>query len=55
MNDNLDPHLEGLDADRREVIKKLIATAAFVVPIVASFSTEGHFSVAQAAPYATSS
>jgi hypothetical protein len=48
MSEKLDKHLEGINEDRREVVKKLVMTAAFVIPVVASFSIDGRMSMANA-------
>jgi hypothetical protein len=36
-----DPSLDGLDAAKRRTLKKLALGAAFVTPVVASFSMDG--------------
>jgi hypothetical protein len=33
-------NLEGFDAAKRQTLKRLVATAAFAVPVVASFSID---------------
>lgn len=45
-NDNTQPQsadraLAGVDVGKRETLRKLILGAAFVVPVVASFSVDG--------------
>jgi hypothetical protein len=41
MTDNQDQGLSGLDEQKRQTLKRLGLGAAFVVPMVASFSLEG--------------
>jgi hypothetical protein len=38
---NVDEALEGLDAAKRETLSRLVTGAAFVVPVVASFTMRG--------------
>jgi hypothetical protein len=38
---NLDTSLEGIDADRRQFLRKIVLTSAFTAPIVASFAVDG--------------
>jgi hypothetical protein len=45
--------LASIDAGKRETLRKLILGAAFVVPIVGSFSVDGLVSRAHASPNAT--
>lgn len=37
----LDKSLEAVDAEKRQTLRRLIAGAAFAVPIVTSFSIDG--------------
>jgi hypothetical protein len=53
MPDKLDKHLEGLDAERRAVLIKLVRGAAFVIPAITTFAIDGKLSVASAAPNTT--
>jgi hypothetical protein len=46
--ESADRALAGVDAGKRETLRKLILGAAFVVPIVASFSVDGLVSRAHA-------
>jgi hypothetical protein len=45
----VDQALESVDAAKRETLRKLILGAAFVVPVVASFSIDGLTSSATSA------
>lgn len=47
--DGADRALASIDAAKRETLRKLILGAAFVVPVVASFSVDGLVSSANAA------
>jgi hypothetical protein len=46
--ENADRALASVDAGKRETLRKLILGAAFVVPVVASFSVDGFVSRAHA-------
>jgi hypothetical protein len=46
--DSADRALAAVDAGKRETLRKLILGAAFVVPVVASFSVDGLISSAHA-------
>jgi hypothetical protein len=45
-----DRALASVDAAKRETLRKLILGAAFVIPVVATFSVDGLVSRAHAAP-----
>jgi hypothetical protein len=47
---NADRALAAVDAAKRDTLRKLILGAAFVVPVVASFSIDGLMSSANAGP-----
>jgi hypothetical protein len=49
----VDQALVAVDATRRETLRKLILGAAFVVPVVASFSVDALVSRAHAVPNIT--
>jgi hypothetical protein len=51
--ESADRALANVDAGKRETLRKLILGAAFVVPIVASFSVDGLVSRAHANPNTT--
>jgi len=38
---DLDSALEGVNADRRQFLRKVVLTTAFTAPIVASFAVDG--------------
>jgi hypothetical protein len=38
---DLDTVLEGVDADRRQFLRKVVLTTAFTAPVVASFAIDG--------------
>ena len=40
-DEKLDPILDQVDPGKRDFLKKVIVSSAFVTPIVASFSMEG--------------
>jgi hypothetical protein len=46
-----DRALESVDAGKRETLRKLILGAAFVAPVVATFSIDGLVSRARASSY----
>lgn len=48
MSEKFEEHLETVDEERRAVLRKLVRTSAFVVPVVASFTMKGGVSVAMA-------
>ena len=48
-----DRALAAVDASKRDTLRKLILGAAFVAPIVASFSVDGLMSRAHAVPNVT--
>jgi hypothetical protein len=50
---NVDRALAAVDAAKRETLRKLILGAAFVVPVVASFSVDALVSRAHAVPNVT--
>ena len=51
--ESADRALATVDATKRETLRKLILGAAFVVPIVASFTVDGLVSRAHALPNVT--
>lgn len=40
-NSNIDSSVEGLDANKRETLNRLLTGTAFVAPIVATFAMDG--------------
>lgn len=49
MSKKFEEHLETIDEERRDAIKKIAMGSAFVAPLVASFFMKGGVSVALAA------
>jgi hypothetical protein len=39
--ERLESALEGVDAGRRDALRQMVKTAAFVVPVVVSFAIDG--------------
>ena len=47
---NIDTALETTDAAKRETLRKLVISSAFVVPVVTTFGLEGLTTAANALP-----
>ena len=48
MTEKFEKSLDTVDEEKRETIRKLVRTAAFTAPVVASFAIDGKLSVASA-------
>jgi hypothetical protein len=41
MSEEVEKKLEGVDLEKRETLRRMIASTAYVVPVVASFAVSG--------------
>ncbi len=48
MTDKIEKSLEAVDEQKRETVRKLIRTAAFTAPVVATFAIDGKLNIASA-------
>lgn len=55
MNENFEKSLEAVDEQKRETIRKLVRTAAFSAPVIATFAIDGKLSIASAGLNSTAS
>ena len=55
MTDKIEKSLETVDEQKRETVRKLIRTAAFTAPVVASFAIDGKLNIASAGINTTAS
>lgn len=48
MTDKIEKSMETVDEQKRETVRKLIRTAAFTAPVVATFAIDGKLNIASA-------
>jgi hypothetical protein len=55
MTEKFEKSLDSVDEQKRETIRKLIRTAAFTAPVVATFAIDGKLNIASAGGNTTAS
>ncbi len=55
MTEKFEKSLDSVDEQKRETIRKLIRTAAFTAPVVATFAIDGKLNIASAGVNTTAS
>ncbi|MEO9874664.1 MAG: hypothetical protein ABJM26_13385 [Anderseniella sp.] len=55
MTEKFEKSLDSVDEQKRETVRKLIRTAAFTAPVVATFAIDGKLNIASAGANTTAS